>query len=674
MLLLGPCIAPAQEPTEPRRDTIPLAAIVVTAPRLSIPLVENPAATKIVGADALDALPRGIAVDEAVALVPGLRVENQANGKRVHLSMRGQGILTERGIRGIAVLLDGLPLNDPTGFAPDLYDVDWLNVSQVQVQRGPGASLYGGGSSAGIINIQTGDGGPAPAGGTLSSTYGSNGFWRATGQAGGTLGDLNYHGTYTHTQGDGYRDHSAFHGDNVYLKTHWRASAAFELTPLLGYTEYFNQNAEGLNLTWLAQDRRMANPDALTYNEYQTTRRLLGGLVGRIALGGGQSFAADAFLRRTTYVEAFPSSVQHRTLLTPGATIQYTLERTTGALHHWVSVGSDLDWQSIDEIVHPNLGAAVAGPDILSDQTLAQSGAGVFTLDRIAIGPRWGLMLNLRYDRVGNRLRDHLRAGVVDLSGDATFAAWTARAGVTWNPSPVLSFYGNVGQGFLPPATEELEVNPVQIGGFNQSLKAATSLGQEVGARGAVGRLTFDVGAFHLETDNDFDRYRVASRPLETFYRNAGSSRRFGLETSLSWAPAEPLLIQVAYTWSHFTYTNSQSAYGDVRGHWLPNTPQHRLVADGACTFGAITLGLSGEVSSPWYVDPSNAASVPGYTLLHARLAWRIRPGGLDSEVTLSGRNLTGEKYIAFTEPDPDGNSYQPAAERELFIGVRIGK
>jgi iron complex outermembrane receptor protein len=248
------------------------------------------------------------------------------------------------------------------------------------------------------------------------------------------------------------------------------------------------------------------------------------------------------------------------------------------------------------------------------------------------------------------------------------------RGGLTWNPTPALSFYGNVGQGFLPPATEELAANPDHIGGFNQSLKAATSLGEELGARGAVGGVIFDVSAFHLNTDNDFDRYRVASRPLETFYRNAGSSRRYGVEASAAWAPVSPLLFQAAYTWSDFKYTDSVSAYGDVRGHWLPNSPEHRLVLDGAYTVGPATVGVTSETVGRWYVDPSNAASVDGYTLLHARLTWRLAVGGTRAAITAEVRNIFAVRYMGYTEPDPDGNSYQPAAEREVFIGFAVGK
>jgi iron complex outermembrane receptor protein len=673
---LGPQV-PVRSATPADTDTLRvprLRPLVISASRLPIPLAENPAATAVIGSAALDVAPRGIAVDETVPLVPGVKVDNQANGKRVHMSIRGQGILSEHGLRGIDVLLDGLPLNDPTGFAADLYDVDWPTVTQIEVQRGPAASLYGGGASAGVLNIATADGGDELLSGEFSGTYGSNNFRRVTGLAGGSTEDVNYRVSYTRAAGDGYRVHTAFHGDNFYAKAHWAPSATLFLSPVLSYTSYYNQNAEGLNLTWLAQDRRQANPDALTYNEYIRTRRLTGGVVGELTLASDQSLSFTGFVRRTAYRESVPSSVKHRTMTAPGGTVQYTVTRPIGALRHHVSVGADVQGQSIDEFALPNLGDAVEGFTVLSDQTLRQTGVGVFALDRIDLGARWGAMLNLRYDHIGNRLSDHLLAGGVDLSGKATFQRVTGRLGVTWSPTPALSLFGNIGQGFLPPATEELGANPVQIGGFNSTLKPAISLGQEIGARGTLGRsVTFDLTLFHLDTDRDFDRYRVPTRPIETFYRNAASSRRYGLESYVSWTPVAPLLLQAAYTWSDFKYTNSQSAYGDVRGHRLPNSPQHQLSADAEYRFaGGLTVGVSTQLLSRWYVDPGNAATVEGYALLNARLAYRLQLSGAPSEITFAVRNLFAKQYIAFSEPDPDGNSYQPAAERELFVGLRV--
>jgi iron complex outermembrane receptor protein len=674
--------AQAPQPTRPaappaRADTLPitLRPIVVTAPRIEVPLRENPAATQVVGVERLDLMPRGISVEEAVALVPGVKVDNQANGRRVHLSIRGQGILSERGIRGTKVLLDGLPLNDPSGFAGDLYDVDWPTVDRVEVQRGPGASLYGGGSAAGVLNIRTADGGPALLSLLASGTYGSNGFRRTTGQLGGTANEVNYRASYTHTQGDGYRVHTAFHGDNLYAKAHFSPSAGLHLTPVLAYTAFFNENAEGLNLRWLAQDRRQANPDAVTFNEYLNTRRVVAGAVGAWDLSATSSLSFDAYVRRTAFREAVPSTVQHRTMTSPGATLQYTTARSTGSVRHHLSVGSDVQWQTIDEYRLPNLGNAVEGAVAVSDQTLRQSGVGVFALDRIELGGPWGAMVNVRYDKMGNKLEDRFQAGGLDLSGTANFSRVTARAGITFAPpASAWSVYANAGQGFMPPATEELANNPDQLGGFNRNLRAATSWGEEIGVRGAVGeRAALDVSAFHLETDGDFDRYRVSTRPLETFYRNAGASRRFGVESYVMWIPTPETKLQVAYTWSYFRYTNRTSAYGDVRGHRLPNSPDHQLYADGQLALtNSVTLGVSAELLGKWYVDPGNATSVDGYTLVHARAAYRLSLFGVGAEATVAVRNLFGKQYIGFSEPDPDGNSYQPAAEREFFVGLKL--
>ena len=117
--------------------------VKVVASRLDLTLVSAPAATSVAGPEMLERMPRGIAIDEALASVPGVKIDNQANGERVHLSIRGQGILSERGIRGVQVLYDGIPLNDPSGFAPDVYDIDWAGAQEVSVVRGPVAFLYG---------------------------------------------------------------------------------------------------------------------------------------------------------------------------------------------------------------------------------------------------------------------------------------------------------------------------------------------------------------------------------------------------------------------------------------------------------------------------------------------------------------------------------------------------
>jgi iron complex outermembrane receptor protein len=660
--------------------------ITVTAPRVEIPLMKDPAATTVVETPILKTIPRTIAIDEVMKFVPGVKVDNQADGERVHLSIRGEGILTERGTRGIKTLVDGIPLDDPSGYVSDFYDVDWATVRRVEVLRGPAAAFYGSSSAGGIINIFTRRGGPDPLAGGAYLLRGAYGFKKGLGEMGGTMGVMNYNITGSMLSGDGYRDHSAYKADNALGRFVFTLSPAVKITALLGWTNYFNQNPEGLNLAWFSADpkilRRRANPDSYAFNEYQRTKRATGGLMGSIALGTNLDLDFRAYYRHTKYDEAVPSSVIHRDFDLPGVMLQVNHTCGWGRFENHLSAGVDFAWQSFDELKHPNLGDAVEGPEILSDQTTTQSGGGIFVIERLEIGPHWGVSAIARYDRVTNKLTDHLQAGGIDLSGKVSYNRVTERVGMTWNPIADFSLYASWGTGFLPPGTEELVNNPYSLGGYNTELVAATSAGEEIGARGVIGdSLDYDVALFYLSTKNDFGRYRIVTRPLETFYGNVGSTDRYGLETTLAWYPIEPLVMRLAYTYSHFKYDTVETITGETyTGTWLPNIPQHQLYIDAEYNVtDALTVGAGLDYVSAWYIDSTNRIFNNGYgrtdayTLVHVRLAYGFKFKEMPLQLILSGRNIFNVLYYGFTEPDPDGNSYQPAPTAEWSLGLRMG-
>ncbi|MCX8160280.1 MAG: TonB-dependent receptor [Candidatus Saccharicenans sp.] len=660
--------------------------IVVTAPRVEIPLKQNPAATSVVESNVLRTLPRTIAIDEVMKLVPGVKVDNQANGERVHISIRGEGILTERCTRGIRAAVDGVPLVDPSGYISDFYDVDWSAVRRIEVLRGPAAAFYGSSSSGGIINIFTKDGGSEPFSGSASLVRGAFGLKKGQAEMGGTTGMMNYHLSGSILDGKGYRDHSAYSADNLWGKFAFTLSPKVKITAVTGWTNFFNENPEGLNLAWFMDDvktlRRRANPDAYTFNEYQRTRRLTSAVTAAVKFSDSLDFNASAYYRRTQYKEAVPSSVIHRQFDTPGLTLQLNHRAGQGTLKNYLSLGLDYAYQAIDEFKHPNLGGAVEGPEFLADQNMYQDAVGVFLLDRVELGRFWGVSGVVRFDRVSNRLEDNLRAGGVDLSGKVSFQRVTGRLGLTWNPLSNFGLYASWGTGFLPPGTEELVNNPFAYGGYNTQLVAATSSGEEIGARGTIGqKLSYDVAIFHLDTKNDFGRYRRPDRPLETFYGNVGSTRRYGLESSLTWVPVEFLTLQAAYTYYHFKYRTVDTLAGEtLSGTWVPNIPQHQLYIDGEYRMTRkLSLGASVEHVSSWYIDSTNRILPNGYgktdpyTLVHVRASYRFEFGGTPFELRLAGRNIFNVLYYGFTEPDPDGNSYQPAPTAEWSLGVRVG-
>jgi iron complex outermembrane receptor protein len=231
--------------------------------------------------------------------------------------------------------------------------------------------------------------------------------------------------------------------------------------------------------------------------------------------------------------------------------------------------------------------------------------------------------------------------------------------------------YGSWGQGFLPPTTEELVNSPVAYGGFNQDLVPATSSGGELGVRGfVVAGLNYELSGFVLDTRDDFDRYRLSSRPGLTFYRNSGDSRRYGVETRVGLSPVRRWTAHLAYTWSHFRYT----APDTLEGHALPTSPEHVMSLDVAYELAPrLTVGIETAMQSDWQVDPGNSATVAGFALWGARLAYHWRLAGMEGDVAVAGRNIFGASYMAFTEPDPDGNSYQPGPRQAVYAGITVG-
>jgi iron complex outermembrane receptor protein len=391
-------------------------------------------------------------------------------------------------------------------------------------------------------------------------------------------------------------------------------------------------------------------------------------------------------MRYTKYTEPGSSAVEHRSMITPGFTFQYNLKQTLNNTVNHFSVGTDIQWQSIDgyklqNIKDPNRTEAIGsfsqtvdeGSQMLANQTTNQSGLGIFMIDQLELNKKWSIVASLRYDNIHNKLNDKMDIPV-KLSGSSNFDKLTGKIGSAYAINPNISLFANVGQGFMPPATEELMSNPVSFGGFNMSLKPATSTSEELGIRGNIGKsLSYDLTGFYMKTKNDFYRYRILpARPLETFYGNAGSSNRYGIETYLNWSLTESLNLKVAYTWSHFKYTSPDS----IKGNWLPNSPQHQLNLDlGYKISEKFSVGISSETQSKWYIYTDKIhkdVSQDGFSLLNLRASYNWKIGSVTGELNFYAKNITDQSYIAFTEPDPDGNSYQPASKREFFGGVKI--
>ncbi len=701
-----------------------LNEVMVTANRMPVVLKNNPGAISVVTPEQINAMTKSIATDEILRLVPGVKVDNGTDGSRVHLYIRGHGVLSESGFRGIGVYIDGISVNDPGGYCPDLYDVDWQTVKKVEVVKGLSTSMYGGGATGGVINITTKDGGTKPVNETFYGSVGSYGFWKTMEQVDGTQGDVNYRISYSHMQGNGYRAHQAFMGDNFSEKLKWTPSSKIKITQLLTYTRYFNQNSEGINLARIEGDIiglqannvgwRASNNDAVPYNEFHLTQRLTGATIVDYNIDDKQNITFKGFFRMNNYRETSNNGDDHKPYINQGITTQYNFNSGKENLKNHFSLGADFSSQVMDEHEFAVPGEferdsnrvdshfSLQSFDLdstLINQNIQQRNLGVFLIDKIDIRKKLFATVNVRYDYVYNELTNNRPVpDSLSFSGSRSFQKPTYRLGLSYDACKYANIYANWGTGFLVPTSDELYNNPDYWGGFNTTIQPAESQGEEMGVRGSIEKFFYyDVTGFSEVTKNGFYRYSLPGRGNNTaFFGNIGENK-YGIETFVSYSPVKPIIIDVAYTYSHFVYPAHDSITSD---HWIPQCPQHMLTAEVSFKLSKnFILTLNTEYESKWklqvddsiydyytigatYYQPSSVRSswvtAPGhnygYNIYSADLRYRWKLGSLNGEISLFVKNIFDQHYFGFTEPNnaPDYNSYQPAPGREIFGSVRI--
>ncbi len=714
LLCLGGTVS-AQNTTD-TSSLINLSTVEILANKIPVTLQNNPGSVSLVSEKMLTTMPKSIGAEEALRLVPGVRIDNQHDGERVHISIRGQGILTERGLRGINVIIDGIPLNDPSGFAPDLYDVDWNTVRSIEVLRGP-AAIYVGGGAAGVLNITTVSGGEKSINGELMQLIGSNGFKKSFIQVDGTL-DMSaekantdksaagYRVSFSRSDGDGYRDHQGFYSNKLYEKMQLKLNSKLSLTQVISHTDYFQQNPEGLNISQL-DNVLQANPDARPFNEYQKTNRTTLGINSNYNFNKSNDVGITAWYRTWNYKETSNRAAEYRNYNVPGVTAQYNLHFVESDIRNYMSIGLDYKIQQInmyklqsasnpdrkESMDESNLETNV----LLANQIIDQNSLGLWASWKMEYND-FKILASLRYDNMQNQLTNKMMAPDTAITSK-DFDHTSIRIGASYQLEKAATVFLNFSQGFLPPSTEELANNPVGYSGFNTHLVPATSDCFEGGLRGYVlsNRIFYEITAFTMSTENDFFRFKQSGRGnQEVFYGNAGNSSRKGIEAFISFKIANSLSVKAAYTYADYKYKSAtiDPIYTDTAyvltappasGQQLPNSPKHQLFAEANWAFSKhfkVTLGT--EFQSKWaiYTDANAYAEElddsvyknwqEGFNLWNARLAYEWEFKGLTGELSLSARNVTGEKYMAFTEPDPDGNSYQPGPAGEIFGGLKI--
>ncbi len=689
VMLLPAIFAPLSASAADNEQTM-----VVTASPGPVSELETPAAVSVVTGDDLRYAAPQINLSENLGSVPGLQILNRQNyAQDLQLSIRGFGSRSTYGVRGIRLYVDGIPATMPDGQG-QTSNIDLNSVASVEVLRGPFSALYGN-ASGGVIDVKT-ETGEAPPTIEASSYYGSFGTWRyglkASGATGdGTQpGDVNYTVSSTRFTTHGFRDHSDARKNLANAKLGVRIDDVSTLTLLLNSVDIRANDPGGLSYSeW--RDNPRQSPRGEQYDTRKTIRQTQAGLNYQRALSTSDDLSITAYAgqRETVQYQSIPAGPQ-RNPTHPGGVIdlsrhyqgvdsRLTHRDTLWTLPVDVTVGLNYENMSENRKGFENFtldnGVPLYGVkgDKRRDERNLMWNLDPYLQSSWQLSDALSLDAGVRYSSIWFDANDHyITAANGDDSGEASYHKWLPAGALKYKVTDAWNVYLSAGRGFETPTINELSYRSGGQNGLNLALKPSTSDTVELGSKTRIGNGLFSAALFQTDTDNEI--VVDASSGGRTTYKNAGKTRRQGLELSLDQQFAWDWKLKMAWTLLDATYRSNACGATDCNGNRMPGIARNM----GYASFGyqpeqGWYAGADVHYMGDIMADDENSAKAPSYIVAGLNTGYKFlyERWALD----LFGRvdNLFDKGYVgSVIVNESNGRYYEPAPGRNYGVGMSV--
>lgn len=648
-----------------RTDSLPTVFVSASRSAQVVPL----SSTRLTEAQIRTAQPM-VSLAESLPAVPGVFVMNDANyAQDLRVSIRGFGARGGFGIRGIRIFLDGIPESSPDGQA-QVDNIDPAILNNIEVLRGASAGLYGN-ASGGIIHLRS----ALPTQNNLSFRHviGSYGLaqYRLSGAL--TSAQTAISGGITHVRTNAYRQQSAMRSTmaNLILHHTTKHEKPWQFRLLTNYTNSPKADDPG-GLT-LAQDsinRRSAHPLNVQFQAGESVEQGRVALIIEKPLAERQKIAIRSWSAWRDFVNRLPFRSGGQVAFqrwAGGASLQWEYQQDSA----WqLYAGLDLERQSDRRQRYDN-NEGLRG-NLSLDQLETYSNAGLFGSVRWQPLARLSLHGGLRGDLIGVGVLDQFLSDGAQ-SGQRSFRQFSQWLGMQFRLSDFVQIYASASSNFEIPTLIELTNNPDGTGGLAAGLGPQHTQSAEVGIRGSEkNRWRWEIAAFWAETTNELTPYEIEGQSGRTYYRNAGETRRMGLEAALYYPLTKRWLLWLNGTLARYQFTVLEQQGNDLSGNQIPGIPASHGQVSLRYQWPSGLLVQSGlQVQGRIFADNANTVSIAPVQVLSARIGWeRTRASG--TWVLFAGAdNLTGVRvYNNIRINAAGGRYYEAGAPGMLLAGL----
>lgn len=638
--------------------TLPMAPIqetvIVTATRTEAPVGQTGLSATTFSADQIQRRQAPL-VSELLRSVPGAMV----------LRTGGPGGVTGLFVRGgesnyNAVLLDGIPLNEPGGTF-NFNNLTTDNIERIEIVRGANSSLFGSDAMSSVVQLFTARGRDAAAGtrGSVQLDGGSYGTMRAGASAAGTAGRLDYALSASRYSTDNRVPNNGFDNTGV------SASVGTTVGPATTVRGVFRA---ALGRAGTPGQTMYGRPDLDAFYEH---RDVVGGVT--VENGAGRTLHQRASYSLTSSAQASvnlledaPYTPAYEGRVAPFEFSDFTFDNHTTLRRHHASY--QVDWHAVQGRGTGADHRVTALADWTGERARIDDRMNASQVrasrDNVGASVQHQLLWRRLSSTEGLRVEKNQSFGtavVPRASAALVLRSGTGAVGAT-------RLRGAAGLGVKEPTVlQTFSTSPFFAG--NPNLQPERSRALEIGLdqRLSGDRIKLDATWFNNRYRNIIGLRSTGGYTSEYF--NIGLTRARGLELGLELAPSASLRVLGTYTFLDSAIVQSTSDFSPVFavGQGAFRRPRHTGFVQATWTQARFTADLS-LTRIGRFVDSDFSSLEPpilqnnGRTTLDTRATYRV-----SSRVTglLAVDNLTGVDY-----QEPLGYATLRRAAR---VGVRVG-
>ena len=597
-------------------------------------------------------------IEQELNNIPGLWLTNNNNAAQDYrISIRGFGSRASFGVRGIRILLDGIPQTTPDGQS----QIDHLPlhlIRQSDVIRSPAGSRHGN-AAGGVLSFFTENTNRNQA--NIRLQHASFDLYSTDATIHHRLSDnfkimgsLNYH------RFDGYRKHAGFENKSAFVKfTHQKNKVSHNLS-ILHFDSPYAFDSGGLTLEEVNRNRSQGRKRNIAYDAGESVRQ------SQIAWQYKTPYQGGAL---ETTVHFSPRIFDGKLPFENGGIVKLERDFYGGTMLYRTSTESrfgqgivGLDFQNQRD--HRKRYANRTG--LKGEQTINQierfSSASGFAIWSVSVG-KSVFDLGLRIDSNQVALDD--RFAVSEQSYERQFSRWSPHLGLLLKSSLTTAWFVSLGSGFEVPALSELSANPYGSG-FNPDINPMEFIGLDFGFRKKRSSYSWEVVAFYTKATNELIRYELEDFPDQNFYRNLGESTRYGIEVDASLIAYKYHMLQGGISLASYRYFDGGTAKN------LPGVPANTTNLGWMYSNDGWELSIDGRFVGNYFADNANAVRIDHYCLANLEIQKQFHLKTTAITLGCSVFNLTNTRYFDNVRINAfGGRFYEPAAGRQLHLSLK---